>query len=70
MQKMACRRRNRGRRVEDGVPHSTSLMSIPNEDYQSILEDVAYMLRNMDGAKDYMRECLANAELSGFSFKG
>lgn len=59
-----------GRRKEDSKRGSIALMSLPREDYQDILDDVGYMLQHMDGAKDYMRECLANAQMSGFNFKG
>ena len=61
------RRFSFGRRRGDLRP-STALMSIPKEEHEEIIKDVAYMLHAMPGAKEYLEEVLAQAQASGFSF--
>ena len=61
-----CRRKSFGRRMMDKRP-STAIMSIPCEDRQKILEDIAHILREMPSSKEYFEEVLSEAQRKGFS---
>jgi len=56
-----CRRSGAGRRKSD----NSGLYDFPCEDRQRVLDDVAYMLHESAGAREWLEEAIAKAQAEG-----
>jgi hypothetical protein len=65
MSKTNCRRSGKDRRAS-GRPREWAVMNLPGYDKQRMIDEVAYLVHHLDGAKEYFEEALSKLQADGY----